>query len=73
MAASSSSFATSPARSGPMTHRRMAQCPTRKPALTPRLPSSRARYSPKVVQSQSMPSSRATSGMPSTLAIIRRM
>ena len=73
MAASSSSLATSSARSAPITQRRMAQWPTRKPALTPRLPSSRPRYSPKVVQSQSIPFSSATSGMPSTLAIIRRM
>ena len=73
MAATSSSVATSAPRSAPMTHRRRAQWPTRNPALTPRFPSSLPRYSPKVVQSQSMPSSRATRGMPSTLAIIRRM
>jgi hypothetical protein len=47
MAATSSSVATSSPRSAPMTLRRSAQCPTRKPALTPSRPSSRSRYSPK--------------------------
>ena len=40
ISAISSSVATSPPRSAPMTHRRRAQWPTRNPALTPRLPSS---------------------------------
>ena len=43
MASSSSSLATSEARSEPMTHRRTAQWPTRNPALTPRFPSSMPR------------------------------
>ena len=73
ISAISSSVATSSARSAPMTQRRTAQWPTRKPAFTPRLPSSRSRYWAKLVQSHSTPFSRATRGMPSTLAIIRRM
>ncbi len=43
ISSSSRSSATSPARASLMTHRRMAQWPTRKPALTPRLPSRRPR------------------------------
>ena len=73
MAAISSSVATSPPRVAPMTLRRRAQCPTRKPAFTPRCWSRRSRYSPKVDQFQGTPFSRASSGMPSTLAIMRRM
>ena len=72
MAAISSSVATSADRSAPMTLRRSAQWPTRKPAFTPRLPSSRSRYSPKVFQFHGTPDSRAARGIPSTLAIIRR-
>ena len=50
----------------------IAQCPTRKPALTAIPPSSRPRYSPKDSQPQSTPCSSAARGMPSTFAIIRR-
>ena len=73
MAAISSSVATSSPRSAPMTLRRSAQCPTRKPALTPSRPSSASRYSPKVDQFHGTPFSRAARGIPSTLAIIWRM
>ena len=63
--------ASLPVASAPMTARRMAQWPTRNPAFTPRVPSNRSRYSPKVRHDQSRPDSRAASGMPSTLAIMR--
>ena len=59
--------------SAPITLRRSAQCPTRNPALTPMSPSSRSRYSAKVDQFHGTPCSSAASGMPSTLAIIRRV
>ena len=47
MAAISSSVATSSPRSAPMTLRRRAQCPTRKPALTPSRPSERVEVLPE--------------------------
>jgi hypothetical protein len=43
-----------------------------KPAFTPMPPSRRSRYSAKVSHRQSTPDSSAASGIPSTLAIIRR-
>ena len=73
MAAISPSLATSSPLDAPMTLRRSAQWPTRKPALTPSRPSSASRYSAKLDQLQGTPFSRAASGMPSTLAIICRM
>ena len=73
MAAISASVATSSARAAPMTLRRSAQWPTKNPALTPRLPSRAPRYSPKVDQVHGTPRSSAVRGMPSTLAIMRRM
>ena len=59
--------------SSPSTKRRRAQCPTRNPALTPMRPSRPSRYWPKLSHFQSTPLSSAPSGMPSTLAIIRRV
>jgi hypothetical protein len=41
--------------------------------LTPTLPSSTSRYSPKVSQFHGTPSSSAATDMPSTLAIISRV
>ncbi len=73
MAAISSSVATSSPRAAPITLRRSAQCPTKNPAFTPRLPSSASRYSANVDQVHGTPFSRAARGMPSTLAIMRRM
>ncbi len=62
-----------PTASSPMTWRRRAQWPTMNPALTAIRPSSASRYSPKVDQVQSTPSSRALRAMPSTLLIMRRV
>ena len=67
-----SALASLPIASAPMTYRRSAQCPTRKPALRPTRPSSTSRYSAKLSHFQSTPVSSAASGMPSTLAIMRR-
>ena len=53
--------------------RRTVECPTRNPALTATLPSSRSRNSAKVSHFHCTPCSRAARGIPSTLAIIRRV
>lgn len=73
ISASCSSLGCPPTASAPMTYRRSAQCPTMKPALTAIRPSSASRYSPKEFQLHGAPSSSATSDMPSTLDIIRRV
>ena len=73
MAASCSGEASARVASSPITARRTVEWPTRKPALTARPASTRSRYSAKVCQSQGPPPSRASSGMPSTTAIIRWM
>ena len=65
-----SAEATVPTASSPITERRTAEWPTRKPAFTPTEPSSRPSHSPKEVQDQSR-HSRAARGMPSTRAIMR--
>lgn len=62
-----------PTASGPITYRLSAQCPTMKPALTAIRPSRASRYSPKECQLHGAPSSNATSDIPSTLDIIRRV
>lgn len=62
-----------PTASAPITYRRSAQCPTMKPALTAIRPSRASRYSPNEFHVQGAPSSSATSDMPSTLDIIRRV
>ena len=69
IAAISSSVA-SRCQSSPSTTRRMVEWPTRKPAFTPRFPSSVSRYSPNVRQRTSTPERTLSSGMPSTLASI---
>ena len=53
--ASSSGVASWPTARSPITTRRSAEWPTRKPAFTASLPSSRPRYSPKLRQSQGTP------------------
>ena len=58
-------------QASPSTARRTAEWPTRNPALTPTAPSNRPNHSPKLVQSQDSPASSASSGIPSTRAIIR--
>jgi hypothetical protein len=49
----------------------MAEWPTMKPALIPRLPSMEARYCSVEVQDHGTPSRSASRGMPSTRASIR--
>ena len=71
MASSSAWLASDPTARSPITTRRRAECPTRKPAFTASRPSSRSRYSPKERQSQGTPSRRLSSGMPSTRASMR--
>ncbi len=70
MAAVCSSVAADPTAASPISERRTAEWPTRKPALTPMAPSSRPSQSPKEVHDQSSCSS-DDSGIPSTRAIIR--
>lgn len=73
IASSCSSLGCPPIASGPITYRRSAQCPTMKPALTAIRPSRASRYSPNPCQLQGAPSSSATSDIPSTLDIMRRV
>ncbi len=73
MASSWAGVGCPPTASAPMTYRLSAQCPTMNPALTAIRPSRASRYSRKLDQDQSTPSSRALSAMPSTRAIIRRV
>ena len=57
--------------SSPITTRRIAEWPTRKPALTASVPSRRSRYSPNVRQSHGTPACSDSRGMPSTRASMR--
>ena len=73
MVAISSAVASRSVASSPMTARRSAQWPTMVATFKPTLPSRRLRYSPKLLQSHTTPCSSASSGMPSTRTIMRRM
>ena len=70
--ASCSSVASCSTAAAPIAARRSVECPTRKPALMPSLPSKRLRKSPKESQSQGRERS-VSRGMPSTTAIISMM
>ena len=69
MASICSGVASPPTDSGPITYRRIAQCPASQPAFTAMLPSNWSRYSLNVSHFQST-SWRAGRGMPSTRLII---
>ncbi len=71
MAAISSDRAVRSVASSPITTRRRAEWPTEKPAFTPRVPSSRSRYSAVERQSPGTPACSASRGMPSTTASMR--
>ena len=70
MASSCAGVASCPTASAPMTMRRSALCPTRKPAFTATRPSSRSSHEPKLSHSRSRPASSASTGIPSTRASI---
>ena len=61
-----------PTASSPIAYRRIAQCPTKKPAFTAMLPSKRCKKSANVSHDQSVPCSSAGNGIPSTFDIILR-